>query len=63
MQGSYVRETIPGLGRQDKDGKWQNHWLRIPVESTFDIDCAEFRAAKPVNSSNIPSRMVTATLY
>ena len=46
--GSYVRETIPGLGRQDKDGKWQDHWLRMPVESTFDIDCAEFMATKPV---------------
>ena len=44
--GSYVRETIPGLGRQDKDGKWQDHWLRIPIESTFDIECAEFRASK-----------------
>ena len=45
---AYTRESIPGLGRPDKDGRWQGHWLRRPIECTLDIDCADFRAAKPV---------------
>lgn len=45
---AYTRESIPGLGRPDKDGNWQDHWLRRPLECTLDIDCADFTAAKPV---------------
>jgi hypothetical protein len=45
---AYTRESIPGLGRPDKDGRWQDHWLRRPLECTLDIDCADFRAAKAV---------------
>jgi hypothetical protein len=45
---SYTRESITGLGRPDKDGKWQDHWLRRPLECTLDVECADFRAAKPV---------------
>ena len=48
MAGAYSRESIAGLGRPDKDGRWQDHWLRRPIECTLDIDCADFRAAKPV---------------
>ena len=45
---SYTRERIPGLGRPDRDGNWQDHWLRRPLECTLDIKCADFRAAEPV---------------
>lgn len=45
---AYVREPIPFLGRPDQDGKWQDHWLRRPIECTFDIECADFKAAKGV---------------
>ena len=38
--GSYVRETIPGLGRQDKDGKWQDHWLRSFRSNPHSISIA-----------------------
>lgn len=48
MAAAYTRESIPGLGRPDKDGRWQDHWLRRPIECTLDIECADFRAAKPV---------------
>jgi hypothetical protein len=44
----YTRESIPGLGRTDVNGKWQDHWLRRPIECTFEIDCIDFRTAKPV---------------
>jgi hypothetical protein len=45
---AYIRERITGLGRPDKDGRWQEHWLRRPIECTLDIECADFKAAKPV---------------
>jgi Helicase conserved C-terminal domain len=45
---SYARESVPGLGHPDKDGRWQSHWFRRPLECTLDIDCAGFRVAKPV---------------
>jgi hypothetical protein len=44
----YIRERIPGLGRTDVNGKWQEHWLRRPIESTFQIDCAELKLKKTV---------------
>jgi len=46
--GIFERVTVPGLGRLDKDGKWQNHWFRRPIERTIDIDCSDFTPAKPV---------------
>ena len=45
---SYFRERIPGLGRRDKDEKWQDHWLRRPLECVVPIECADFKAARPV---------------
>lgn len=45
---SYVREKVPGLGRTDQEGHWQDHWFRHPVECTLDLDCGEFRLRKPV---------------
>jgi len=45
---SYARDSIPGLGHLDKNGKWQDHWFRRPLECTIDIECADFRAARPV---------------
>jgi hypothetical protein len=44
----YIRESIPGLGRTDVNGKWQEHWLRRPIECTFQIDCAELKLKKTV---------------
>jgi hypothetical protein len=44
--GSYTKAIIQGLGRLDKDGKWQPHWLRQAVESIFDIDCSDLKAQK-----------------
>jgi hypothetical protein len=45
---SYTRETVPGLGRTDKEGRWQDHWFRVPVERTLELDCSQFRPRKPV---------------
>jgi hypothetical protein len=45
---AYVHESIPGLGLPDKDGNWQQHWLRHPVEYTLEVECADFRALQPV---------------
>jgi hypothetical protein len=44
----YERETVPGLGHTDKDGKWQAHWFRHPIDAVLEIDCSEFVPAKPV---------------
>jgi hypothetical protein len=37
--GRYERFRVQGLGRPDKDGRWQDHWFRRPIEATIDIDC------------------------
>ena len=44
----YERASVPGLGRPDKDGKWQNHWFRRPIDCTLSIDCSDFVEAKAV---------------
>lgn len=44
--GFYEKAVIPGLGRTDKNGNWQAHWLRHPINSTVEIDCADFRNAQ-----------------
>lgn len=44
----YEKTSIPGLGRPDKDGKWQDHWFRRPIEAVVEIDCSDFAPAKPV---------------
>jgi len=46
--GRYEPTTVPGLGRQDKDGKWQDHWFRRPINAAVEIDCSEFTAPNPV---------------
>jgi len=46
--GRYERAKIPGLGRQDKEGKWQDHWFRRPIDTLVDIDCSDFAASTPV---------------
>ena len=38
--GRYERCRVQGFGRPDKDGRWQDHWFRRPIEATIDIDCA-----------------------
>ena len=44
----YEPASVPGLGRPDKNGKWQDHWFRRPIDSIVNIDCSEFIPAKPV---------------
>lgn len=46
--GHYERIAIPGLGRQDKEGRWQDHWLRRPIKAVVEIDCSVFIASAPV---------------
>jgi hypothetical protein len=45
---NYQRVKITGLGRADKDGKWQDHWFRRPIDHILDLDCSDFTATKPV---------------
>lgn len=44
----YDLVAVPGLGRPDKQGKWQEHWFRRPIDITLEIECAEFGVPKPV---------------
>ena len=44
----YERASVPGLGRPDKDGKWQDHWFRRPIDAAVEIDCSDFVPANPV---------------
>lgn len=44
----YKKTAIPGLGHPDKDGKWQDHWFRHPIEAVVEIDCSDFVTPKPV---------------
>lgn len=44
----YEKTRVPGLGRTDKDGRWQDHWFRIPIETTLRVDCSPFFAPKGV---------------
>ena len=48
VAASYSREVVAGLGRKDKDEKWQPHWFRRPIEHTIEIDCSPFTTAAPV---------------
>lgn len=43
----YERTSITGLGHLDRAGKWQDHWLRRPIDQVIKIDCADFLPAKP----------------
>lgn len=40
--GRYEKNIQEDVGRQDKEGKWQPHWWRIPIEDSQVIDCAQF---------------------
>jgi Helicase conserved C-terminal domain len=44
----YERIAVPGLGRPDKDGKWQDHWFRRAIACTLELDCLDFFEAQPV---------------
>jgi hypothetical protein len=46
--GHYERVKVTGLGRQDNEGKWQDHWFRRPIHTVVEIDCADFAAPNPV---------------
>jgi hypothetical protein len=37
--GRYEKRTVEGVGRQDKDGRWQPHYWRRPIEDTVELDC------------------------
>ncbi len=45
---NYEPVAIPGLGRTDKDGHWQDHWFRNPIEETIEIDCKQLEPMRPV---------------
>jgi Helicase conserved C-terminal domain len=44
--GYYTKETVTGLGHQDRDGNWQPHWFRHAIDFTGSIDCAELRTQR-----------------
>ena len=45
----YEKKIKDNVGRPDRDGKWQPHHYRVPVNPPeLEIDCAEFSAKKPV---------------
>ena len=48
VAAAYTREVIEGLGHTDRDGRWQPHWFRRPVEFTLNLDCSDFKAANHV---------------
>jgi hypothetical protein len=39
--GRYEKKVQKGVGRQDKDGKWQPHWWRRPIDESTTIDCQQ----------------------
>ena len=45
--GQYEKLVQEDVGRQDKDGKWQPHWWRKPIEDSQLIDCAQFLVNGP----------------
>jgi hypothetical protein len=45
---NYEPVAIPGLGRKDKDGHWQDHWFRKPIEETIEVDCEKLAPMRPV---------------
>lgn len=46
--GRYEKKTVPGLGRQNKEGKYVPHYWRVAVECEQLIDCALFNPKKPI---------------
>ena len=46
--GRYERKTLPGLGRQDKDGNYLPHYWRVAVDCEQVIDCSLFSPQKPI---------------
>ena len=40
--GRYEKIVQEDVGRQDKEGKWQAHWWRRPIEASQLIDCEQF---------------------
>jgi hypothetical protein len=43
----YEKIVQEDVGRQDKEGKWQPHWWRRPIEDSQLIDCAQFSNGGP----------------
>ncbi|MDX6611743.1 MAG: hypothetical protein QOD75_929 [Blastocatellia bacterium] len=42
--GRYEKKELQGLGRPDKEGRWQPHYWRKQIEDTILVDCAQFLA-------------------
>lgn len=45
--GTYSKRISPGLGRQDREGKWQPHYWRKQVADTLIVDCEQFKHRAP----------------
>lgn len=45
--GRYEKSIQEDVGRQDKEGRWQPHWWRRPIEDSQLIDCAQFLTDTP----------------
>ncbi|MEI6810356.1 MAG: hypothetical protein WCN95_16675 [bacterium] len=47
--GRYEKKAVEGLGKQDKEGKWQPHHWRIPVAPPpLKIDCDLLASTRPI---------------
>jgi ferredoxin len=44
----YEKKAMPGLGRADKEGRWQPHYWRHPINDTLLIDGSQFVGKGPV---------------
>lgn len=42
----YEKRSVPGLGRQDEQCKWQPHWFRRAVDHVLEFDCATLAASE-----------------
>ena len=45
--GRYEKKALEGLGKPDKEGRWQPHSWRKQIEDTLVVDCAQFLVEKP----------------
>jgi len=43
----YEKKAMPGLGRADKEGRWQPHYWRHPINDTLLIECGQFAGRGP----------------
>lgn len=43
----YERRTVQGVGRQDREGRWQSHFWRCPIEDLIHVDCEQLLVSGP----------------